>query len=525
MKNDLSVAAVRRDRWWSALNRFWFTPADPTLLGLIRICCGLVTFYTLLVYSFRLQDLMGEHAWQDLEMRQKQVYDEPRTVDAISRGGVLDPTSQEELDYNQSYLKTWKRLPPVVGSFPPREARNYIDRFISQYGVDPRVNGAPAPAPGKERAYLEAYARKHRSVPPAYPDFNRPDDEVQAEINYIDAYIDTYSVDPRSMYATGLPVWSIWFDITDPTGMAIVHGAVVFVAFLFTIGFCTRITSALTWMCSLWYIHRSPVVLFGVDTMQTILLLYLMIGPSGAALSVDRLIARWWSKNKPRVVNRWRALWGKPPLTAEQIVPAVYSPTPVPSVSANVAYRLLQIHVCIIYLIAGLAKLQGSAWWNGTAVWQTLANFEFAPMQYGVYVWFLKQLASIQLVFLVFLTIAGYFTLVFEIGYAFMIWRPKTRWWWLGGAIMLHGGIGLFMGLKTFSLMMLVMNMAFLTNQEVSWFLRKVSDWTGMETLATKPAPSEKESDDAPAPTGRSSPSPVPATAIKESVATKVKRK
>ncbi len=101
---------------------------------------------------------------------------------------------------------------------------------------------------------------------------------------------------------------------------------VVLMAFLFMIGFCTRVTSALTWMASLWYIHRSPVVLFGVDTMQMIMLLYLMIGPSGAALSVDRLIARWWSRNKLSVVNRWRALWGKPALNAEQIVPAVYQP-------------------------------------------------------------------------------------------------------------------------------------------------------------------------------------------------------
>ena len=35
--------------------RFWFAPADPTLLGLIRICCGLITLYTALVYSFELQ--------------------------------------------------------------------------------------------------------------------------------------------------------------------------------------------------------------------------------------------------------------------------------------------------------------------------------------------------------------------------------------------------------------------------------------------------------------------------------------
>ena len=41
----------------------------------------------------------------------------------------------------------------------------------------------------------------------------------------------------------------------------------------------------------------------------------------------------------------------------------------------------------------------------------------------------------------------------------------------LGAAILLQGFIGLFMGLKTFSLMMLVMNMAFLSKDETLWFL------------------------------------------------------
>ena len=51
----------------------------------------------------------------------------------------------------------------------------------------------------------------------------------------------------------------------------------------------------------------------------------------------------------------------------------------------HVAIRLIQIHLCIIYLVSGLSKLLGKAWWEGTAVWGTLASFEFAPMQHGWY--------------------------------------------------------------------------------------------------------------------------------------------
>jgi len=86
---------------------------------------------------------------------------------------------------------------------------------------------------------------------------------------------------------------------------------------------------------------------------------------------------------------------------------------------------------------------------------------------------FLRLLGRNQLVFSTLLTGACYFTLFFEIGYPFLIWRPATRWLILGMAIVLHALIGLFMGLKTFSLMMLVMNMAFLKPEEARWLIRK----------------------------------------------------
>jgi len=452
----------------SAWNRFWFTPADPTLLGLIRICCGAITFYTLFIYSFQLQEFIGEDSWLNLDTRLQLVHESPRDVDGplnYPNTKIHQAKSREEADYNEDYRKRYGSYPPLP--YPAtKSARDFTHAYRETYLMDVRLNGIRPPETLREEAYVVDYTVKFKGPPPAYPDFDDP-----LAIAEIEQYIYEHRRDPRVVYARGTRSWSLWFDLTDPAGMAAVHAVVVLIAFLFTIGFCTRVTSALTWMCSMWYIHRSPVILFGVDTMQTIMLLYLMIGPSGAALSVDRLIARWWSQNKLRVINRWRALWRKSPLTADQIFPAVYSPTPVPSVSANVAYRLIQIHVCIIYLVAGLAKLMGAAWWRGTAVWGTLANYEFAPMQFEIYNWTLRQIAGVRWIFHIFLAVSGWFTLAFEISYAYLIWRPSTRWWILAGAIILHGFIGLFMGLKTFSLMMLVMNMAFLTNQETNWFL------------------------------------------------------
>src|SRR5438067_13941786 len=48
-----------------AWDRFWFTPADPTTLGLIRICCGIVTLYVHIAYSFGLLSYVGADGWID----------------------------------------------------------------------------------------------------------------------------------------------------------------------------------------------------------------------------------------------------------------------------------------------------------------------------------------------------------------------------------------------------------------------------------------------------------------------------
>jgi hypothetical protein len=244
--------------------------------------------------------------------------------------------------------------------------------------------------------------------------------------------------------------------------MSVVHGCILAFCVCFTVGLGTRLTSVLTWIGAMFYIHRAPASLFGVDTMMTIMLLYLMIGPSGAALSVDRLIGRWWAKRR-----------GLPlPATA-------------PSVSANLAMRLIQVHACIIYMSAGLAKLQGTAWWTGIAPWGTIANFEYAPMQYPRYLGLLRFLAQNRWLYELTMTVGALGTLTFEIGYAFAIWIPSLRKLWLWMAVFLHAGIGMFMGLQTFSFMMLIFNLAFVSPEAVRWALAKVtpSGWRGLEPL------------------------------------------
>ncbi len=70
--------------------------------------------------------------------------------------------------------------------------------------------------------YVIDYTDKFLGPPPAYPNFDDPEKAAE-EIAEIEAYIVTHGRDPRMVYAQGTRAWSLWFDLTDPTGMA--HGA------------------------------------------------------------------------------------------------------------------------------------------------------------------------------------------------------------------------------------------------------------------------------------------------------------
>jgi hypothetical protein len=145
--------------------------------------------------------------------------------------------------------------------------------------------------------------------------------------------------------------------------MAVAHTIILVIMLLFTLGFCTRITSVLTWLAALSYIQRAQTTLFGMDTMMNISMIYLMIGPSGATFSLDR----WLAKRRAR-----RVLSGeiKGDFAAAQAV----LQGPAPSVAATFATRLLQIHFCFIYFASGASKLKGGTWWGGTAIWYTIAG-------------------------------------------------------------------------------------------------------------------------------------------------------
>jgi hypothetical protein len=294
-----------------------------------------------------------------------------------------------------------------------------------------------------------AFANFLESVPPD-----------AAERKALIDYLEYWNNDPRTVLRQGHPTFSIWFHVTDPTQMALVHSLTLVVMLLFTVGFCTRVTSVLTWLAAVGYIHRTQQVLFGMDTMMNILLIYLMIGNSGATLSVDRLIARYRAvraslRRSGTIDDATRAFLAAPP----------------PSVSAGFAIRMVQVHFCFIYLAAGLAKLKGPSWWNGNAFWDVMINPEFTLMRYTWYEEIIRSVASVKPLYHTFTALGVWFTWGLEIAFPFLIWtRLRVFMLWLG--FLLHAGIGILMGLNLFELLMMTMLLAFIPGKVVRERLR-----------------------------------------------------
>jgi hypothetical protein len=196
---------------------------------------------------------------------------------------------------------------------------------------------------------------------------------------------------------------------------------------MFTLGLWTRWTSWCAFLITVSYAHRAVGALFGLDQINGFLALYLAIGPSGAMYSWDA----WRAKRRGRA--------GESAMT-----------------SATVAIRLIQCHMCVVYLFAGLGKLLGPSWWAGTALWGAFANFEYQTLDmtwvaaYPLLVNFLTQL-----------------TLAWEISYVALVWPRLTRPIMVALAVPLHLGIAFCMGMITFGLIMIVGNLAFVSPQIV----------------------------------------------------------
>jgi hypothetical protein len=178
------------------------------------------------------------------------------------------------------------------------------------------------------------------------------------------------------------------------------------------LGFCARLSAFVAWGLHISLVTSGVASFYGVDQLATTFLFYLFLFPSGRA---------WTFAARP-VSSR-----------VDETIPVG-------------CLRVMQFHLCVIYLAAGLDKAMGRQWWNGEAIWQTVSQPVFSTFDLS----WLARHSWIPMC-------AGWTTLAVEIGYVFFVWPRRTRKVWCIATIGLHLGIGLFMGLLFFSSVMILL--------------------------------------------------------------------
>jgi hypothetical protein len=235
--------------------------------------------------------------------------------------------------------------------------------------------------------------------------------------------------------------WSFWWWVESPSAIWAIHILALAVFFLLLIGCATRLVALLSFLLTLSYCHRLPGAMFGLDQVNAMLAMYLMLGSSGDVYSVD---AAWRRRQRATALSR--------------------KSTDL-RVSTNIAIRLIQVHLCIVYLFGGITKLKGTMWWDGSAVWFALANQEYQTVDLtwlGQWPWLIALMTHL--------------TVFWETFYPVLIWPRLTRPVMLIMAVAVHGGIALFLGMSTFGLAMLIGNLAFIAPERIESL---ISRWFG----------------------------------------------
>jgi hypothetical protein len=246
--------------------------------------------------------------------------------------------------------------------------------------------------------------------------------------------------DSISLYA-----WS-----NEPMWFELIYHAHLIVAGLWLLGFATTFLTPLLWLFH-WSIHERFALLWdGGDNLSYLLLIYLSFANVGAYIA---------------------------PLSKRGVLP--FDPTRTWQVARglvhNFAVLACTLQIALLYFNAGVAKLDGKYWQNGTALYYSLRAHEYnvAPDAARL-VWDSPLL----------LTLGTYSTVLFQLAFPWILWlgRPWMRIVLVVTAIGFHLGILSLMGLVTFGLFMLAYEPILLEDSEyrrIEALLRRVGDFVG----------------------------------------------
>lgn len=207
------------------------------------------------------------------------------------------------------------------------------------------------------------------------------------------------------------------FNILQDAGPGLfwtVYGAAILLALAFTLGWRTRIVTPLLFIAYTAINAQNTPISDGGNYFIRIMLIYLIFAD----------ISRRWSLDSLR---RQRT-------NAKE--------TQTGTVLHNIGLCLVVAQLCLVYFEAGMYKVQGALWQDGTAIYYPLQS-----EAYGVFPWLADAITHFTWP----VVLITYATVIVQIAFPFLLFNKWTRRVALVAILGMHLGIAVVMGLPFFS--------------------------------------------------------------------------
>ena len=167
----------------------------------------------------------------------------------------------------------------------------------------------------------------------------------------------------------------------------------------FALGLWTRVAGALALALHVLFWVRNPIAFVGWASYLPGPLLYVVLAPVGRHLSIDA----WLRRRRGAPAASWFA--------------------------SGWTLRLLQVHVCTLYAVAGWSRLDKPGWMGGDMVEVALTSANFSRIAID---W--SAVAPL-------LSLATWGTVLLESLAPFLFWVPRVRRWWAFALAAMHAAL------------------------------------------------------------------------------------
>lgn len=219
----------------------------------------------------------------------------------------------------------------------------------------------------------------------------------------------------------------IWVPVHNDVCIQAFFWVFLMFAMFLTVGFLSRLSSVVVFLFINAIFRRNFYIFNGGDFLLRNMSFFLMFAPTGAAISIDRLLRIWRGKEGLERQPCWP--W---------------------------AQRIIQIQTALVYLSAFCFKTLGSDWRDGTALYYTTRLVQF------------QRFPTPTLENGLLLRLATWSALYTEFAVGALVWVRKLRYWVLLLGVCLHLSLEYSMNIPLFQWIMMAGYVTFIDPDDLS---------------------------------------------------------